>query len=452
MPERHVSVDKMPKPNLLAERELVGCVLRDPKVVAEACATVPADAFGNGRLAAIWNAIGHLHQEGIAVDLPAVATRLGKTLIDIGGAPYLVEIFEGCLTSANWRQRASEVLVAANRRRLFCVAMDLYNDCVAGGDPATIAQTAKDRLYGAIVEQDALRPIPISQTISEVLGAITERHAKKVGRGISTGIIPLDEYVGGMEPGAIYVLAARPGNGKSVLSMQICASVAATIGPALFFSLEMTAEQLVERLLSSGSGIENSRIRKGLLRPEELTQLVDASMVVPPDLQIWDAPKCPVSRIEAAVARQVSDKQPALVVVDYLQLIEPANRRDQRDEQIAGSMRGLKIMAKRWKVPLLLVSQLNREVEGRNNATPRLADLRGSGSIEQDADFVMFIHPKPSSSGEDVKPSNNASRVLMRLTVAKSRHGKAGEIDLEFNRPTVSFKPVIDAPASERDF
>jgi replicative DNA helicase len=419
-----------------AERAVLGGLLGDRKQMAAVAALCRADDFFEPAHQIVFGALLELEQSGQPFDPIIVAGHLNARglLGQVGGVAYLAELDTAAPNAANAEAYARIVAELGTRRRLM--------------DQAKIALERLARLDGALPEiasalaeaaQDASAAnqpgTGLQRAANAVIAALDGIEASQKVKGISgltTGIDDLDRQLSGLHPGELLILAARPGVGKSTLALNMVAHVAVERKkPAAVFSLEMPADQLAQRLLASEAKVSLKKMREGGLSEYEMSKInTAAANVHGAPIYIDESSALTVFDVRARV-RALKQREPdlALVAIDYLQLMSGPGGKDSREQEVAQISRGLKQLAKELKLPILALSQLNRKVEDRKGGRPMLSDLRESGSIEQDADVVMFIHAEERDE-EDQQNGIRPGCDPFELIVAKQRSGPTGSIGL----------------------
>ncbi len=441
--------------NTHAERAILGAVLHaGVRAYADAADHVGADDWSEERHRLIWQACGHIVEHGSEPDLITITEALRRSggLADAGGVAYVAELTEGLPDPGNVSQYAELVHDAAIRRGLRSLAVEVQgqvaNDC---DDTRDIAESASARLADMLVRSDAAAEVFAHDVArSELDRAKRERAGGAQGVRIDTGILGLDRVLDGMRGGQLIILAARTSVGKTALGLQIAANAARHGAGVLVASIEMAREELVHRLLSQMTGVESWRIRDGRLmfNGQDWGDAVEGAAA---ELRSWrltiadrGCGTLPLLRSRCR-ARQLRSGL-ALVVVDYLQLMRSGERHGGRVEEVSAISRGLKLLAMGLGVPVLALSQLNRESEKRNDgqvpsaavrssAEPRLSDLRESGSIENDADKVILLHRRVEGDLAAIMPTV--------AILAKHRQGPTGRIALRYVAHATRFEEGI---------
>ncbi len=424
-----------------AERAVLGAILLDPGALLQVLEKLAGGEFYLEAHRITYQACVTLHQKGQAADLLTVTNHLreeGK-LERVGGASYLSSLVDVLPDVANVAHYAEIVHDKHVKRRLISAAQRILTTCTLdqGGarEAVEVAQRdvytiAEDTLSGGLVHIRGLAE-------RELGNLAASRSSHSTLTGIDTGIVRLNELTSGLQRKDLVILAARPAMGKTSLALNICAHAALQGGVKVaVFSLEMAAEQLVRRLLASEARVDQRRLATGYLAKSDWPKLEMAAQSLE-DVSIWidDAPGATVLEMSAKARRLKQEHGLDLVMVDYLQLMSGGGRFTSRNEEVSAISRGLKGMAKELDVPMLVLSQLSRQPERRGgDHRPQLSDLRESGSIEQDADVVLFI-VRPSQYDSDVEDPRKAE-----LIIAKQRNGPVGQIDLVFQHEYTRFE------------
>lgn len=430
-----------------AERQVLGAALLRPELVAVAEAIVRPEDFADPVHAAVWEAVLAVSP---AVDVTTVAAALRRAKrSNLVGLDYLGRLTDGCPTGAHLEEHARIVADHARARRAAAV---LRAALAALEDPATSAADAAARAETGLAEVARSRGAGGTVDVQDsAFGAIQAWEELLAGRAVAalpTGLTDLDDLLGGgARPGQLVVLGARPAMGKSALGAQLALhAAAATRTPALYVSLEMGHAELTARLLAARAGVDAHRARRGQFRHGEVARLQEAaaSLDRAPLVYLDDAgDEVSLAEVRAAALRLKATRGLCLVVVDYLQLLRPVTPRDSREREVAEMTRGLKRLARALAVPVLLLSQLNRGAEARSakDHRPRMADLRESGAVEQDADVIALLYR------DEVYNPKTEHRGIAELIVAKQRGGPTGTVRLRWDAARTAFADDRDAPA-----
>lgn len=431
---------KVPPQNLDAEMSLLGAILIDEDVLADISDKVRADDFYDKRHSLIFGGMMRLYEHHRPVDLLTLSEELKKKdeLDVIGGSAYLSELTNYVPTSAHAAAYADLVVQKALRRRLIHASSGIAE---LGYDEDTnvqeILERAESELFSVSdtnLKQDL---VSLEQILTESFDRMEELHRDggKL-RGVRTGWRDLDNMTAGLQRSDLIILAARPAMGKTTLVTNLAYNVASKEKQAvLFFSLEMSKEQLVDRMLADAAGVDAWNIRTGNLSDDDFEKISQAmgEMAEAP-LYIDDTPGLTVLEMRTKARRQAHTHPLGLIIVDYLQLMQGSGRGDgNRVQEVSEISRGLKLIARELNVPVIALSQLSRTVEQRSPQIPQLSDLRESGSIEQDADIVSFIY-REAYYNPDTDRQN-----ITDLIIAKHRNGPVGKVELYFHPERLRF-------------
>lgn len=444
-PNAALMATRVPPHSLEAERCVLGSMLRDSRVIPDVQLVLRPEHtdenFYNDAHRRIYKAINKLNAANAAVDLVILGNELHQTneINEIGGYQYLAQIYDETPTAANATYYAQIVRDKAIVRYLIYTGTDIARDASDQVAPANEMLEQAERKIMSIAEWGvAGETITMQQAVSEAYDRMDAR-AKREGMGdvsgLPSGFVDLDNITAGLQDSELIIMAARPSVGKTAITLNIMRNIAVDYDmPVFYASLEQSRIELAERLLCCEAKVDGQKLRKGHLSTEEHHLINDAgARLSQAKIYIDDSPGQNMIRI-AANARRLHHKFGIkLVVVDYLQLVEPDNRRDSRQEQVANISRRMKFLAKELKIPVIACAQLNRGVENRTEAEPRLSDLRESGSIEQDADVVMLLHrPRDPQTGLDAEG-------ILEVIIAKQRNGPVGKITLSFIKQHMRF-------------
>ncbi|OGE08860.1 replicative DNA helicase [Candidatus Curtissbacteria bacterium RIFCSPLOWO2_01_FULL_42_26] len=424
---------KVPPQDLDAEKSIIGAVLLDSDSLVSIVQTIKPDHFYKEAHTHIMRAIIELYEKRDPIDLITLTAQLKKDgkFDKVGGAAYLSELASGVPTAANITQYAQIIRDHYVKRQLITTSAKMT---VAAheekGDVRELLDEAEQAVFALSQEQLRQNFIPLRDALAESFDRLDELHRKSGGlRGVPTGFWELDGKLAGMQDSNLLILASRPGQGKTSLALNIAAHVAVNEGlPVGIFSLEMSKEELVDRLLVSQSEVDAWRLKTGKLDDTDFDRLQEAmGVLADAPLFIDDTPAANLMEIRTKARRLQVENGLAFIVVDYLQLIHGRNL-ENRVQEVSEISQSLKNLARELKIPVMACSQLSRAVEQRGTKRPQLADLRESGAIEQDADVVMFIWRPDPENIEQVK-----------LDIQKHRNGPTGEIDLTFKANRVKF-------------
>ncbi|HEY8445023.1 MAG TPA: replicative DNA helicase, partial [Bacilli bacterium] len=421
--------------NLEAEKYILGCLFIEPQIIGEVLSRISPNDFYLKEHQNIMQAIVNLYENNELIDQVKVANELQRmNLLEAsGGIDYLFEIIESIPSVANI-DAYLEVIEEKSLLRELLHVTDKIRDKVLEGD-LSFAD------IGAKAEEEMLRVINMRRTedvkkihrfTNHVLDII-ESNKENEGKlsGLDTGFEELNKLTFGFQKGELIVLAARPGIGKSAFALNVASNACKKDKSVAFFSLEMGVDQLTMRLFSSFSGLSISKIRSGKLNDKEMSQLLVAKATIDKfNLYLDETSNTNLNDIKAKCLKLKREGLLDLIIVDYLQLINVPNFKGNRVEEVGKVSRGLKMMARELDVPVLALSQLSRGVEASEDKRPRLAHLRESGSIEQDADIVMFLHRE--QPGKEIDETKQVRNHKTELIIAKNRQGATDSIFLLF--------------------
>jgi len=448
-------LDRQPPRSLEAERAVIGSLLLLPEACDEVALIVRAEDFYDTAHRTI---IGHmfaLHEAGRQIDPSLLAQRLrdAEQYETVGGAAYLLELSQEVATAAHAEYYARVVRDKAVLRSLIHASTDIIKDAYEPAvDAREMLSRAEERVFRILDTKGDTQVRLVREVLHDSLARIDARMQRQHAYGgLETGFLDFDELTGGLHGSELVILAARPSMGKTALAINIAEHISIDErGPGkavLVVSLEMSALELGDRLLCSRAHVNSHRLRNGQITAEDSRRLIQtAADVSRASLYIDDSPSRNMTEISATARRLKRQEKLDLVVIDYLQLIEPDNSRDPRQEQVARISRRLKGLARELNVPVLCLAQLNRQVEATRESRPQLSHLRESGAIEQDADVVAFIHR------EEFYQSNEEDRERVKgqadLLIRKQRNGPIGDIKLtwlhEFTRFENFQQPEFD--------
>ncbi len=425
--------------DLAAERAVLGAVLADNSLVASVGEVVHPDDFSSPAHSQIFAAMLRLDGQSKQVDHLTLAEELKVLgqLVAVGGPAYLMRLDQVVPVASNAVQYAQIVKDQAIRRRLANVGREIQDlASTETGELEVLLDEAERKVFLLAEKKREGDLRPVSELMEQTLDLLDKMKAASTGvTGLSTGYIDLDMQLTGLHAGELIILAARPGVGKTSFAMNIAVHAALKENKAVgIFSLEMPADQLLMRLLASTARVDMKKLRGGRLTPhdEEKFQEMAGALYNAP-IYIDDSGGLSPFDLRAK-ARRVKQRDPrlSLIVIDYLQLMHQKGKVESRQLEVAEISRALKQLAKELEVPIIALSQLNRKVEERKGGKPMLSDLRESGSIEQDADVVMFIHREETEEGEGGGEQRSSTVIPVELIIAKQRNGPVGSIDLVF--------------------
>jgi len=440
--------DRQPPVSHDAEMSVIGSILMLPEVCDDLATIIRPDDFYDEANAQIFECAMQIHDSGRRIDLLLLQDELKKkgAYEQIGGAAYLGRIINSVATAANAVHYARIVHGNSIKRSLIRTATEIVQDAYQpDADAKALLGRAEQKVFAIQDARGDTSVKGIDKILHEAMDRIDARmRGERASSGVETGFVELDSMTGGLHNSELVVLAARPSMGKTAFAMNIAEHVALVVkAPVLFVSLEMSAIELADRMLCSVAEVNGHRLRNGTISKADRERLVDkAASIGESPLFVDDSAARTVSEI-AAGARRVRRRSGGLglIVVDYLQLIEPEDARDPRQEQVAKMTRRLKGLAREMAVPVLCLAQLNRQAEVAKENRPRLSHLRESGAIEQDADVVMFVHREEYyQTGEDREQCAGQAEII----VAKQRNGPVGEVELIWRKEFTRFANPAD--------
>jgi replicative DNA helicase len=440
--------------NVDAERAVLGSILLKPDVCDDVSLIIRPEDFSDEALQLLYRHLLELNAANKRIDATIVleVLRTKGDLDRVGGAAALAEAVESVPHAAHATHYAQIVRDKALLCSLIDASTDILRDAYdAVDEPRELLAQAEAKIFAILERRSSTEAKPIEDVLTDVMARMDARmkHEHMVG-GVETGFTELDQLCGGLHNSELIILAARPSMGKTAFAMNIAEHVSIGLHqPVLFVSLEMACLELADRLLCSAAQVNGHRLRNGTISQEDRRRLVQKSTEIgSAPLFIDDTPGRTLTEI-SAVARRLKKKQNglALVVIDYLQLIEPDNPRDPRQEQVARIARRLKMMARELEIPVLCLAQLNRQAEVSRDNRPRLSHLRESGAIEQDADVVMFVHR------EEYYQTNDEDRERVKgqaeIIISKQRNGPIGDVKLLWQHDYTRFVNLEHRPYDE---
>jgi len=437
------SSGRVPPQDVVAEKSLLGAIMLSDTVLPDILDILKPSDFYEESHQIIFKAILNLYNQSRPIDLLTLTSELkaSKELKKIGGAPYLTELTNFVPTASHAKAYAEIVEKTSVRRRLIKAGTEIANKAYEDdADVNNLVGTAEKQLFEVsdkIVRSDY---VAMDELLADAFDRIEELHKNKGAlRGLKTGFRDLDKKTAGFQKGDLIIVGARPAMGKTTFAQNIAYNIASINKKGvLFFSMEMAKNEIVDRMISDVSGVDNWKMRTGNLTDEEFSRIGDAlgEMDEIP-IYIDDTSSMNIMELRNKARRAMHDHDIGIVIVDYLQLIQGSDRyAGNRVQEVTEISRGLKILARELEIPVVALAQLSRNVTGRENPRPVLSDLRESGSIEQDADLVMFLHrPDYYRQNDD----NYEETHITELLIAKHRHGAIGKIELYFHPELLRF-------------
>ena len=435
---------RLPPYNLEAEQGVIGAMIRDNDIIGEIARILRMDSFYHDAHQKVWDVIMILFMDGKPVDLVIIHEELKrrKQLDDIGGAKYLADIWEITPTGANAVYYAELVRDKALLRSLIHVGTEMVRDAYDQTDSGKeLVHRAEAKVMGIAEGTVAGKTATLGESVVSTFDRIDSRAARGQIGGLATHYIGLDELTGGFHDGELVVIGARPSVGKTAIAINLAVKIAEEgQAPVLFISLEMSKEELTERMLCRQARVDGSLIRTGKMNGDIAGKLVQAGAVLSSlPIHIDDSPEQRILQIAATARRHKSRNNIRAVFIDYLQLIEPEDTRSNRHEQVAIISRRLKLLARELKIPVIVMAQLNRESENRADRRPIMADLRESGAVEQDANTIFLLH-RVNEEGQ------MQAEEEIEIIVAKQRNGPTGTVRFIHRKQFAAFEEYGPQP------
>ena len=426
---------KIPPQDTIAEKSLLGAIMLSDDVMAEVLTILKSDDFYENRHQIIFGAMSSLYDQHKPIDLLTLTAELKaqRKLKEVGGAAYLTELSNFVPAASHAKAYAEIVERASTRRKLIRAGSNIANKAYAeNANIDDLIGEAEKELFEVsdkIIKSDY---VAMDQLLADALERIAELQKNKGAlRGLKTGFSDLDKKTAGLQKGDLIIIGARPAMGKTTFAQNLAYNIAnINKKGVLFFSMEMAANEIVDRIISDIADVDNWRMRTGNLSDEEFSRIGDALGEID-ELPIYidDTSSMTIAELRNKARRAMHDHGISVVIVDYLQLMAGSERyAGNRVQEVTEISRGLKILARELEIPVVALAQLSRNVTGRDDPRPVLSDLRESGSIEQDADLVMFLH-RPDYYKKPEEEDTNITELLIR----KHRHGAIGMIELYFD-------------------
>jgi replicative DNA helicase len=429
--------DRLPPHSIEAEMCLLASMMLDRELIGQCVGLVERESFYQADHQILHDILLKLYEQNKAVDAVILREELIKRqlLDEVGGTAYLAQILNCVPSAAHGMHYAGIVREKFLLRQLIAASNDVLRDAYAPHEKAELVlDRAEKRIFEIAEKKIGNSIVSLETVLHEVYEMIEDRGR----RGIETDFHEIDDMLNGLQNGEMIIVAARPSMGKTAFAMNIIEAVAANHRlPCAVFSLEMSKQQLAQRMLCSRAGIDAQKVRKGLLQAEEFRKL--ASVVVElskAPIFVDDSPGLTPLELRAKARRLKMQHDIKLIMIDYMQLMDNPGP-ESRQQQISEISRGIKAVARELNIPVVALSQLNRQSEGREGHRPRMSDLRESGSIEQDADVIMLLHREDyyRQNDPDHLPDN-----IAEVIVAKQRNGPTGTVKLTFDNKTTSFR------------
>ncbi len=445
--DRRIATERTPPHSDEAEISVLGGMLLEETAVDRAMEFLGEDDFYHPAHRLIYAAIGRLRDQGHTPDALAVREELKRRdeLEEAGGAEYLAKIVDIVPTAANVSYHAKIVLDAAVKRRLIRTGTEIVTESYdAAEDSDQLLNRAEERIFRLSEHRFKKSFTPINELLQRAVVELESLAARKEHiTGVPTGYHDLDDITAGLQLADLIIVAARPSVGKTSLATCMAANAAILNDlPVAIFSLEMSTEQLVQRLISMESMVSLKDLRTGNASSEQWKRVADAcDRLRRAAIYIDDTGLLTPMEMRAKARRLKQQRDIGMVIVDYLQLMETGSRSENRQQEITEISRSLKALAKELNIPVVALSQLSRAPEQRTNARPRLSDLRESGAIEQDADLVLFLYREKPKEGEE-NPQERSIGTVTEIIVGKNRNGPIGTVELVFLEPYMRFEDL----------
>lgn len=417
--------------NREAEQAVVGSMIMDKEAISVASEMLTGDDFYSKQYGVVFDTMVELNDQGKAVDPVTLQDRLRAKDVppEMVSLDFIRDIMRSVTTSANVKYYAGIVAEKSTLRKLIRLNQEIENTCYAGKeDLEVILESTEKKVFELVQKRNTGEYVPIRQVVMNAMDRI-EKASRNQGNvtGIATGFLDLDYKTAGMQPADLVLVAARPSMGKTAFVLNIAQHVAFKLNQTVaIFSLEMSKEQLVNRLFSLESRVDSQHLRTGNLTDMEWEKLIESAGVIgQSNLIIDDTPGISIAELRSKCRKYKMDHDLKMIIIDYLQLMSGGGRgSESRQQEISDISRSLKALARELSVPVIALSQLSRAVEQRPDHRPMLSDLRESGAIEQDADVVMFIYR------DDYYNKDTDKKGIAEIIIAKQRNGPIGTVEL----------------------
>ncbi len=446
-------IEKLPPQATEAERAVLGGILLDPEAATRAIEVVLPEAFYHPAHARIYRAMIALFSKHEPIDVMTLSEEMRKSgdLESAGGISFLAELVDSVPSAANIEHYAKIVLDKYILRQLIGASTNISRECYrAEHDAGTILDEAEQKIFRVSESRVSQGFAHIKDILKERFEEIQRVHESRESvTGLSTGFIDLDKYTAGFHPGDLVIVAGRPSMGKTSFALNIAQHVALdSKRPVAIFSLEMSKELLVQRLLCSEAQVDAQKVRRGFTSAKDIERLTNAAgLLGEAPVFIDDTPAITTLDIRARARRLKVERDISMIVIDYLQLARTSDRAENRQQEISSISRSMKALAKELKVPVVALSQLSRAVEARGgDKRPMLSDLRESGAIEQDADLVLFLY-RP----EFYDPGDPEKEGKAELIIGKQRNGPTGTVQLIFEKQYTRFLSLDSSHVTDSD-
>lgn len=436
--------------NMEAEQSVIGSMLLDRENIGKASELISGEDFYNKQYGVLFDTMCELNDGGKPVDLVTLQERLRTKDVppEVSSLEFVKELLSAPLISANIKSYAEIVAEKAILRKLIHLNEDIANTCYAGKESLEyILEDTEKRVFQLVQKRSTDSYVPIRQVVMNAMDKI-ETAAKNHGNvtGIPTGFLDLDYRTAGMQPSDLVLIAARPSMGKTTFELNLARHAAFKKGLTVaIFSLEMSKEQLVNRMLSMESSVDAQKLRTGQMSDQEWEKLIESAGVIgKSSLIIDDTPGIGIAELRSKCRKYKLEHNLSIIMIDYLQLMTGNGKTESRQQEISEISRSLKAVARELSVPVIAFSQLSRAVEQRPDHRPILSDLRESGAIEQDADVVMFIYR------DDYYNHDSEKKGIAEIIIAKQRNGPIGTIELAWLPEYQRFMNLEHRPVGDR--
>lgn len=440
--------------NIEAEQSVLGGILIDNEALHRVLEIIRPEDFYRESHRKIFLAFLELYEQNQPIDLVTVSELLHKKnqLAEVGGATYLASLVEAIPTASNITYYAKIIKEKAVLRKLIGCATEIINHCFSPTEGVEdILDKAEQTVFEVANERIQTAYYPLKEIIKETFQQVQSLGQKNsTVTGVPTGYVDFDRLTSGLQPSDLIIIAGRPSMGKTAFALNIAANAAIRYHiPVAIFSLEMSKEQLATRMLCAEAKVDSQKVRAGFLGDHDWRLLTEAATVLSEaPIFIDDTPAISILEMRAKARRLKAEHSIGLVIVDYLQLMKGKGGKERREQEISEISRSLKSLAKELNVPVVALSQLNRRVEEREDKRPRLADLRESGAIEQDADLIVFLYRDEVYN----KREDNPNRGLVELIIGKHRNGPTGTVKLAFLDKFTSFENLAPEEFYDEEF
>ncbi len=443
-------MEALPPHALEAEGSLLGSILIDPTVLNDVQLILHGtDDFFKKANGTIYTLMAELYDKYETVDLVQLEqVAKDRNLLDaVGGVEYLVKVAQAVPSAASASHYARLVKEKSTVRQLIAAAGEILHDAYTKPeDPIEILSEAERRIFGIAQQSEQRHAEQLDDLLNDAIRQLEENEGRII-TGVSTGFPNLDEITSGLQSGEMVIVAARPSMGKTALALNIAENIAMRDVPVGLFSLEMSRQQLVQRLLSSRASVSGHSIRRNMLSDRDMAAIIQAADdLMKRPLYIDDTPSLSITQLRAKARRLKQSHDIGVVIVDYLQLMTSGKRAESRQQEVSEISRGVKALARELNIPVLCLSQLNRAAEQREGHRPRMSDLRESGSIEQDADVVAMLHREAYFHLNDQAwmEANEDKHNLAELIIAKQRNGPTATVKLTWDNSCTRFHDWTD--------